>query len=657
MVIKVLKIRMLNFKGIFGSKEIALNPDVTQILGANRTGKTTISDAVQWCLFGKNSDSKTDFGIKTKVDGKVVPEISHEVELLLTVDGKEVSLRRCWDEKWTKPKAREEKQLTGHTSSFFIDGNKYSEKDYNEYIENLCPYSIFRAITNTQYFTDLKADEQRALLTKMVGEVSNEIIAESNADFEAMLEQLNGRTLEAYMQHLSYRKSQIKDELERIPVRITEQKDEITRITPENQNWGKVEGDLQACESVIKRIDDEIADRSKTVDAFYNAKAQERTEINKLREKVQTIEYNARTSNTDANRKRSHAISNAENALQDAKQELAGQRSKKESAERTISSLEVEKQDFRKRWSEANNSELEMDDNEFVCPVCNRRLEDSDILEKSDKMRENFNRTKASKIEVLELEAEHLKKRDTQTKAIIEDCNRKISEWEGKIPELEKAISDAESIEVQSAQSILEANAEYNQLKEEIESRTQALNAPSEDEPVDNGLDNLKSDRKQMEEKRDELKKHLYIRDTINGKNKRIKELEEQEKTLNQQLSELEREEYVAQEFTKSHIVELERKVNELFENVRFTMFDHKLNGTLKPICECTVGGVPYSDLNNADRINAGIDIINAICRYNNVYAPCFIDNAESINDIVHMDSQAIHLIVSRDKELTIINN
>ena len=83
-------------------------------------------------------------------------------------------------------------------------------------------------------------------------------------------------------------------------------------------------------------------------------------------------------------------------------------------------------------------------------------------------------------------------------------------------------------------------------------------------------------------------------------------------------------------------------------------MFEHKLNGALKPTCECSVGGVPYSDLNNADKINAGIDIINAICTAKGVSAPIFVDNAESVNQIIPSLSQIIRLVVTTDKELTI---
>ncbi|MDH6308067.1 DNA repair exonuclease SbcCD ATPase subunit [Dysgonomonas sp. PFB1-18] len=659
MVIRFLRLKMLNFKGVLGEREIIFNPQLTQILGANRTGKTTIPDAALWCLFGRNSEDKADFGIKTRdKNGAFIPELSHEVELFIEVDGKEVSLKRCWVEKWSKPKQQEDKVLTGHTTNYFVDGNKYTETEYKEYIESLCPESLFRVITNPAFFPSLEAGKQRALLTKMVGEVSNEMIAEGKPEFMAMLEELDGRTLEAFLQHLSYKKKGVKDELDRIPIRIKEQKDEIVKITPEDTSWEKLEGDITAAENAIERIDEEVADRSKTLDTDYEAKATERNAINKLREKVQSIEFEARQTYNNASRNRTNAIREAENSLQDTEREINTQKGRKESAERALNSLEQEKADFRNRWQLVNDEEFIINDNELICPTCKRRLEETDVQEKSSTMEENFNRTKSGKIEALEIEAEQLKKRGNGYNDTIAECNKKIQELENLLPAKKQAVADAKAIELQSEESILQGNTELVELKKEIETRTTALDTPNAaSEEVQTGINALKGDKKQLQDKVDSLKKQLYVRETIANKNARIKELEGQEKTLNQQLSELEKKEYTAQEFTKAHIVELEGKVNALFLNVRFTMFDHKLNGALKPICECTVGGVPYSDLNNADRINAGIDIINAICRFNNVYAPCFIDNAESINDVMPMDSQAIHLIVSRDKELVIINN
>ena len=61
------------------------------------------------------------------------------------------------------------------------------------------------------------------------------------------------------------------------------------------------------------------------------------------------------------------------------------------------------------------------------------------------------------------------------------------------------------------------------------------------------------------------------------------------------------------------------------------------------------VNGVPFSDLNDAMKINAGLDIINAISNANGISAPIFIDNRESVTEIVSVMSQVINLVVDRN--------
>lgn len=660
MVIKFLRLKMLNFKGSRGERTIEFNDTVTLILGANRTGKTTIADAVQWVLFGKNSEGKSDFGIKTRDEkGVVIPEIDHEVTLTLTADGREIELKRCWVEKWSKPKKQDEKVITGHSASYFIDGNKFTETDYIAYIESLCSESLFRAITNPEYFPKLTPDKQRALLTKMVGEVSEASVADGNEGFTAMLQEMNGQKIEEYNKQLSYRKTKINEELEHIPVRISEQESEITKLIPEFVNWAKIEQDITATDAAIERIIEEIADNSKTVDSDYDVKAQERAAINSLRAEVQDIEFKTQRAFTTANQEKEKVISSAKHALNSITDEIKSLNSRKGMAETTLVQIEEKKKDFRKRWSETDALEFIVDESEFICPTCKRRFDDADVQKTIEKMRDTFNTNKASTLEKLQTEADNIKKLIFETEATIKSYTDKIAELEVNIPAAKEALDKAQGIVVQTIDERLSQNENYTSLKDEIIKRTEELNKPveptDEEKQAEEIARSLNSDRLTLQKKRDELKKQLDVRGIVAKKRERITELQEEEKTLNIQLSELESKEEIAKEFTKAIITELESKVNALFTNVRFTMFEHKLNGALKPTCECSVGGVPYSDLNNADKINAGIDIINAICSYNNVYAPCFIDNAESINDVLPMKSQAIHLIVSRDKQLTVI--
>ncbi|MEL1208735.1 ATPase, partial [Staphylococcus epidermidis] len=73
-----------------------------------------------------------------------------------------------------------------------------------------------------------------------------------------------------------------------------------------------------------------------------------------------------------------------------------------------------------------------------------------------------------------------------------------------------------------------------------------------------------------------------------------------------------------------------------------------------KETCVCTVEGVEYNGgLNNAARINVGLDVINTLSTHYGITAPIFIDNAESVTDIIPTEAQQIQLVVSgQDKTL-----
>ena len=66
------------------------------------------------------------------------------------------------------------------------------------------------------------------------------------------------------------------------------------------------------------------------------------------------------------------------------------------------------------------------------------------------------------------------------------------------------------------------------------------------------------------------------------------------------------------------------------------------------------VKGVPYSDVNNAHKILAGLDIINTLIKFYQTSAPIFIDNRESINELYNINAQIISLIVTTDSQLRI---
>ena len=79
MNIRIVKLELTNFK-CFTHKEFTFDNNVTTIRGRNGAGKTTVADAILWCLFGKNSQGQSDFDLKTHDEnGKPIPNLDHSV--------------------------------------------------------------------------------------------------------------------------------------------------------------------------------------------------------------------------------------------------------------------------------------------------------------------------------------------------------------------------------------------------------------------------------------------------------------------------------------------------------------------------------------------------------------------------------------------------
>lgn len=658
MVIKIKKLITLNFKGILGERVIEFSPTLTQILGANKTGKTTVADAFRWCLFGENSEGRSVFGVRTKdASGNVIPNLPHEVTVVLEIDGREVELKRCLLEKWTKVRNSDERTLSLPTS-YYIDGQKYTDTDYKEYIKSLCRPSLFMLLSNPNYFSSLPADTQRAQLSKMVEVPSMEEVADGHEEFVALLEELHNNDLEAYLTHVGYQIKQIKEEIKFIPVRIEEQESNLTKYADADTDWERIEGDIKAVDSAMERLDEAIADNSKVVDGEEEAKRAIRNNINKLKAQIQQLANVHRTAYQQERYAADTNISTAKNKLATLNRAIGAEQERKSFAEAELQKIETLTVDFRTRWEATDNEVFAIDESRLVCPTCHRELEATDKAQRIASMEADFNRQHSQAMAALEAEAERIKERKAKYEAEAASAVKKITELSGQLAEAQKAYEAASAIEITGAEVRIGSDNEIAKLNAEVDKLNAELEKPRENSEAAAkavAVANLKRDKAELQAKRDALRDSLNVRDIIARAKKRIEELEQQKKTLNDQLSKLEGKEDTAKAFQLANIDALEQRVNKLFSLVTFTMFDRKLNGNITPKCECCIGGVPYSDLNAADRVNAGIDIINAICRYTDTYVPCFVDNVESINDPLPMLSQCVQLIVSRDKTLQII--
>lgn len=643
------KLILKNFKKI-QDLTVEFTDKNTFICGGNGTGKTTLQDAFLWLLFGKDSTNRADtnFNIKTLgEDGKPILHLVHSVTGVLSINGRDIELQRNYVEKWGS--GVNAGVLQNHATEFYLNGVKLkTKKEYDAEVAAILPEDVFRMITNPLYFPTMKAQDQKAMLLEMAGNVTNEEVANINPKFQELISLISGRSLEQLAKEIASKKSAIKDELKGIPGRI----DSVRDAMPESEDWAVLEKEIADKKEKIKDIDSQLADKSKQIEAEFKAKSELQKQIGNKKlarsQRENEIRQNANKSYHDV----LDNISKLEYQVKSKDAEISRKQEDHSRIKATIGVLNNDLELLRGKFYAIDAETLQYPEGAFICPTCKRELEVEDIQVKQQELQDNFNLNKANRLKTVQNEGkekaakvEELKKQCSIIQAAITQLSNEkeilvhnINECKGNMPE------------EQDTQKIILSDPTWLSLSNEITDLENQLKA--EAKPID--TTELKEAKAILSEAIDELNKKLGKRDTIERSNKVIKELEDKRDKNNEALAEQERLEFLVQDFQKEKDNKLMERINGMFSLVKFSFISEKLNGNEVITCFCSVDGVPFADVNNASKINAGLDIINAICRSVGITAPIFIDNRESVNELIPTMSQVINLVVSKDKSLMI---
>lgn len=653
------RVTIKNFKGI-SNTTIEFNDTITEILGANHTGKTTTADAIHWVLFGKNSDGATVFGIDPKDENnQVIHHLENSVELVITANDKELTLAKVRRENWIKPKGHDEEILYSHSTDCYIDGDKYTINDYTAKIAELIPEALFRVITNPSYFSSLKSEDQRLLLVKMVGERSLEEIAEGSEIFETLLHKMGGQDLKEYRQHLSYRMKELKKTIDTIPSRIEENNDALAKLST-TTNFDFLRKRIAEIDKDIANYDEQLKDSTAKLNQDYDERMAQRKKVIEARSRKQEAAETVERKNRESRMERDRQVATGKNKVRSLNFKLGDIDADIKLYTSRLEKLEKKMAEFRTDWQRVENEEFTWseDDNNVICPTCGQRFPEGTIAQIKENAELEFNKRHMREQDEMDKRAVELKKSKNDTDALLasaKDTRKKVEEELSKEEEylqgammVEPTVLNYEDDEAwqQAAKEEEEEQAKLDRITE----RQQAASTNAESDSK-----TIEASKRELMKTRDGLRDKLAKEGQIAERKQRIKELEDQQVKLNQQLTDMEQEDTCAESLEHASIEDLETRVNKLFKLVKFQMFTTQLNGATKPTCVLTMHGVPYQDLSNSEKINAGIDLINAMAKFNNTYAPIVVDNAESINEVLPSDSQQILLVVSRDKQLTVI--
>lgn len=643
--IKLLNLKLVNFKGI-KEFELDVNGNDVSVFGENGTGKTTLFDAFVWLLFNKDSQNKTDFEIKTlDSNGNVIHKLNHEVEATLLVDGKELTLKKVYKEKWTKKRGSITESFSGHTTDYYINGVPSKKREYDDMIAQTLDEDVFKLLTSPSYFNEnMHWKDRRDLLLEIAGDITDEDVIASNKDLAKLLDALNGNSIEDHKKIIAAKRREINEKIKEIPTRI----DEIHRNLPDISNL-----DEEKTKSEIDKLSFEIEEKENEINKIRLGSV-----TNEIKRQISDIELKIANVRNEHTKNEQNELFKLKARLQEEQSNLSIMRTDLRSLEQQkqmindrIKDYEQQMEDLRNEWVEVNSKEFDHEAN-CKCPTCEQELPQNQITE----IATNFNLKKSQELENINEKGKSLKEKVEVLKAENEDLQKRIDKIteQGKkkasdIERLEKEIEKAES-----SVKPIEENPEYIKLVEEKQALQKKIEHLETD--MNESILAIKLEIEKLQEQQNALRVDLSKFDQVAKSKERIAQLEAEEKQLAAEFEDLEHQLYLTEEFTRTKVEMLTDNINSKFKYSRFKLFEEQVNGGLTEVCETTFEGVPYSGgLNNAAKINVGLDIINTLSDHYGVQAPIFIDNAESVTSLIDIDSQVIRLVVSEnDKDLRV---
>ena len=626
---KLLTLSLSNFK-CFDSLEIDFKDNVTDIVGSNGSGKTSICDAYFWLLFGKNSAGqelnprpKNPKATKTTVTAKV------EVEPSPNFDGGVYYLTRIQQD---KPQKSSDTAKSATETMYLINDVPKKKKDYDEFVNLICSKDIFNVLSNPLAFAsgNQKADWQkrREILVKAFAESSsdNDII-NAHEELAPLRERLSYKSVEDFLNVTTLERKKTQKRLDEIPV----------ELNVHNQTISDTQAAGEYKPSIVAKLTAEKRNLERVIHSIENGDSvtELNRQINKTRAEIELAElkYKKDHSNADEVTKICNSIVDVNSAIFTLK-----------------AKIELTGKELAQARSEANNAKMRYDkyasetmSEDTTCPTCHQSLPAHLISEKQAL----FNQQKAEKMKhecgVYSANREIYQSK----KSDLENMNSQLAELEKKLEELK---AERERLTNSDNAQRFENSDEYNKLAEKLKA------LESEHNKLTSESDKLVSEKRQqacdLQKQIDEQEAIKAAQSLIDKQKERIEKLRDEQQRLSKLLVEQEESIELTQKFMQYKISDIEEQINSHFELVKWKLFEPQVNGIIKDCCEATVDGVGFNEgLNTAARINAGLDIINALSKVYSQSMPVWVDNAESVTQLKSTDGQQIRLYVAAGQE------
>lgn len=647
--LRLISLTPSNFKGI---REFKFEPNGldTSVYGDNGTGKTTLFDLFLWILFGKDSSNRKDFQIKTidPATGKAFKGLEHGGTAVLRLpDGSDVTLSRMYTEDWTTKRGGVTEEFSGHTTKYKVNGVSISMTDYNKKVAEICVEAQFRLLTDPRFANEeLKWDQLRQILMEVCGQFTDEQVIATNPKLAELPTLLQGKSIDDHKNIIGARMTVIKQEIGLLPTRISE----VNNLLPAEPKATAT--DLKTLRARLQELNEE-----KTRITTGGEVAEKNRQLAQVKADMQTISTRVADDNMHARAAAGADLDLANRSLEEADGETRKLQRLHEEATAALGRKKPQVESKITEFNDLNATTFEFTGTS-VCPTCEQALPADRVSAARDKAVSEFNQRKSKQLETIKSEGQGIRKEVDALDSEIEQLNKQIGTASATAERLrtEAAAISPTAVTVKT----VEADPQHIELTEQktaIESQIQTLDTNKQGALTEVGsrITTVSDDIASAESV------EAALGQRVRGL-ARIEELKESETVLSSEHQELQRQKNMADLFVTAKVSLIEGRVNDLFEHTRFQLFKQQINGSIDECCEAlgrddeTGAWVPYSrGLNHGGKVRVGLDMINTFAEFYGDAPPVFIDNAESVTEIIPTTGQQIKLIVSKpDKTLRV---
>ena len=649
-------LRLLNFCGIrdarydFGGHSVIIS-------ARNGAGKSTIAKAISYVLFGTDLRGN-QFEIKTyDSNHRIIPEIEHSAELIMSVDGEPITLKRTLKDSWRGEQVK-------NTYTYYIDGDAVSAGDFKKKVDEICPEITFRLASSPIFFLSKPWAEQRKFLECLAPDISDDRITEGDSKFDMVKEAIKKESIDKLVSHLEYRRTEVQKLLEQVPTRLAE----LQKALPEKQDWETLKSDYKKLEEECSILQQDII-KAQNGDAEKLRRDGIQKRIDFAEKRKREMEKSARVQAGDAEVKHDSDLLNARTAQQKASSTVSELQAKMDGFTDTEVHIKQQIEDAKAKVKSINEEQKaiyakhwEWDDKDSYCPHCGQALPLSDVAKMREESEQRFRERRANDLKAIKEKFDKLNAEYNEANKLLAQLeeDRKITtnqlvEAQKALKEADKHLADVKADEPKGESMILGENPNYKQVIEELALLNEELNKPADADEAQKKLISDMSDKlSSTQTTLNDLWQKIKPEDSYNDITQLIEAAQNDKKKFQEQIDALNEKLDLATEYYERSCSILEEEVNKHFSFVKWSMFKTKLDGDKQPFCECYHAGVPYSSLNTSAKINAGIDIANTIANYYGVAVPIILDNCESNLHPLYSLGQQIRLSVTHDEEITL---